>query len=142
MMITRATRRDKDDLEEFFKEQEWEDPVLDKGTAFIARSGKIIGNVRVIEVDTNVLVFEDVLVASDKRGNGLGTQLMQAALNSRGGKVFLACHDERLAWYGRLGFSEMDYEQLPFPVKTFYEDVKAAPHQLPEGHIHHFMTAR
>ena len=142
MMITRATRRDKDDLEEFFKEQEWEDPVLDKGAAFIARAGKIIGNVRVIEVDTNVLVFEDVLVASDKRGSGLGTQLMQAALNSRGGKVFLACHDERLAWYGRLGFSEMDYEALPGPVKQFYEEVKAAPHQLPEGHIHHFMTAR
>ena len=142
MMITRATRRDAADLEEFFKEQEWDDPVLDKGKSFIARAGKIVGNVRVIEVDENVLVFEDVLVASDRRGNGLGTQLMQTALNSRGGKVFLACHDERLAWYGRLGFSEIPFDEQPVAVKEFYEEVKAAPHQLPEGHIHHFMTAR
>ncbi len=142
MMITRATRRDSADLEEFFAAHEWSDPVLDKGMAFIARAGKIIGNVRLIEVDPNVVVIEDVLVASEKRGNGLGTQLMQAAMNSRGGKLYLACHEERLVWYDRLGFSPVDYETLPGPVKQFYVDAKAAPHQLPEGHVHHFMTAR
>lgn len=142
MMITRATRRDKDDLEGFFKENGWENPVLDKGTAFIARVGKIVGNVRVIEVDTNVLVIEDVLVAEDRRGDGLGTQLMQAALNSRGGKVFLACHEERLDWYGRLGFSQIEFDELPEPVKDFYRETDAAPDQLPEGHIHFFLTAR
>ena len=142
MMITRATRRDAADLAEFFESEEWDNPVLDKGTAFIARAGNIIGNVRLIEADTNVLVVEDVLVAKDKRGAGLGTQLMQAAINSRGGKLFLACHDERLDWYRRLGFSEIPYEEQPQPVKSLFEEMKAAPHQLPEGHIHHFMTAR
>lgn len=142
MMITRATRRDKDDLAEFFAEQEWENPVLDRGISFIARAGKIVGNVRLIEVEPDVLVIEDVLVATDKRGNGLGTQLMQAAMNSRGGKLYLACHDERLAWYGRLGFSRIDYEEQPDAVKRFFEETDAAPHQLPEGHIHHFLTAR
>ena len=141
-MITRATRRDTDDLAEFFVEQEWSDPVLDKGIAFIARAGKIVGNVRLIEVEPDVLVIEDVLVAKDKRGEGLGTQLMQAAMNSRGGKLYLACHDERLEWYRRLGFSEVGYDTQPEPVKQFFESTDAAPQQLPEGHIHHFMTAR
>ena len=142
MMITRASRRDADDLAEFFAEQEWEDPVLDKGIAFIARAGKIIGNVRLIEVAPDVLVIEDVLVAGDRRGDGLGTQLMQAAMNSRGGKLFLSCHPERLAWYGRLGFTEIDYDAQPDEVKGFYEATDGAPHQLPEGHIHHYLTAR
>ncbi|HWL66654.1 MAG TPA: GNAT family N-acetyltransferase [Actinomycetota bacterium] len=142
MLITRASRRETSDLEEFFKEEEWDDPVLDKGIAFIARAGKIIGNVRLIEVDTNVLVIEDILVSKDRRGDRIGTQLVQAAMNSRGGKLYLACHDERLNWYGRLGFTVVDFDALPEPVKTFYEETKAAPHQLPEGHVHHFMTAR
>src|SRR5688572_1417806 len=142
MMITRATRRDTDDLVEFFKAEEWDKPILDKGTAYVARAGNIVGNVRLIEVDTNVLVIEDVLVAEAKRGAGLGTQLMQAAMNSRGGKLFLACHPERLGWYQRLGFSEIAYEDQPEPVKQFFVDAEAAPDQLPEGHIHHFMTAR
>ena len=142
MMITRANRRDVADLEEFFEAEEWEDPVLDKGIAFIARAGKIIGNVRLIEVEPNVLVIEDVLVASDRRGEGLGTQLMQAAMNSRGGKLYLACHEERLAWYGRLGFTQIPYEEQPEPVKQFYVDAKSAPEQLPEGHVHYFLTAR
>src|SRR5687768_6444329 len=116
MMITRATRRDTADLEEFFKAEEWENPVLDKGVAFIARAGKIVGNVRLIEVEPNILVIEDVLVASDRRGDGLGTQLVQAAMNSRGGKLYLACHEERLGWYGRLGFSQIDYDSQPEPV--------------------------
>ena len=142
MLITRASRREAADLEEFFKEEEWKDPVLDRGVSFIARAGKIIGNVRLVEVDTNVLVIEDVLVANDRRGDGIGTQLMQATMNSRGGKLYLACHDERLNWYGRLGFTVVDFDELPDPVKKFYEDTNAAPHQLPEGHVHHFLTAR
>ena len=141
-MITRASRRDVDDLKEFFAENEWKGAILDKGTSFVARVGKIVGNVRVIEVDTNVLVFEDVLVAEDRRGDGLGTQLMQAALNSRGGKVFLACHEERLEWYGRLGFTQTDFDELPELVKAFYRETDAAPDQLPEGHVHYFLTAR
>ncbi len=141
-MITRATRRDTEDLAAFFAAEEWDKPILDKGIAFIARAGNIVGNVRLIEVEPNVLVIEDVLVASDRRGDGLGTQLMQAAMNSRGGKLFLACHDERLGWYGRLGFSEIPYEDQPEAVKQFFVDAEAAPHQLPEGHIHHFLTAR
>jgi N-acetylglutamate synthase-like GNAT family acetyltransferase len=141
-MITRATRRDTDDLVEFFAEQEWDDPVLDKGIAFVARAGKIVGNVRLIEVEPNVLVIEDVLVAADKRGDGLGTQLMQAAMNSRGGKLYLACHPERLAWYQRLGFSEVPYDEQPEPVKQFFVDTNSAPDQLPDGHVHHFLTAR
>src|SRR5687767_4603733 len=122
MMITRATRRDVADLESFFAEEEWKDPILDKGVSFIARAGKIVGNVRLIEVDPNVLVIEDVVVASDRRGDGLGTQLMRATMNSRGGKLFLACHPERLNWYGRLGFSEVPFDDQPEPVKEFFVD--------------------
>ncbi len=142
MFITRATRHDKADLEAFFKENEWEDPHFDQGVAFVARDGGIVGNVRLIEVEPNLVIVEDVLVHQDRRGAGIGPQVMQAAMNSRGGKLFLCCHLERRGFYERLGFSEIPFDRLPASVAAWFEGDEAAPHQLPQGHVHHFMTAR
>jgi GNAT superfamily N-acetyltransferase len=98
MFITRG-RHDRSDLEEFFKAHDWEGPHLDKGVGFIARDGGIVGTLRLIEVEPNVVVIEDVLVKEDRRGQGIGVQLMRAAMNSRGGRLFLCCHPERIAFY-------------------------------------------
>ncbi len=142
MFITRATRHDRADLEAFFKAEEWDDPVLDKGTSFIARDGGIVGNVRLIEVEPQTVVVEDVLVQSDRRAEGLGERLMRAAMNSRGGTLYLCCHPERLRFYSGLGFAELPFEQLPGPVRAYFEERGDAPGALPPDHVHHFMKAR
>ena len=142
MFITRATRHDKADLEEFFKKEEWADPVLDKGVAFIARDGGIVGNVRLIPMEPETHVVEDVLVGSDRRGQGLGERLMQAAMNSKGGTLYLCCHPERLRFYGDLGFAEMPFEELPDSVRAYFEEHGDSPDKLPPDHVHHFMKAR
>ena len=142
MFIPRVSRHDRADLEEFFKAHDWDDPHLDKGVGFIARDGGIVGALRLIEVEPNVVVVEDVLVKDDRRGGGIGGRLMQASMNSRGGKLILCCHPERLAFYERLGFSESPYDELPASARGFFEADEAAPHQTAEGHVHHFMTAR
>lgn len=142
MFITRATRHDKSDLEEFFAAEQWDDPVLDQGVGFIARDGAIVGNVRLIEVEPQTVIVEDVLVKSDRRGQGIGADLMRAAMNSRGGTLYLCCHPERLRFYGDLGFSEMAFEELPEPVRTYFQEHGDSPDKLPADHIHHFLTAR
>lgn len=142
MFITRATRHDKADIEEFFKAHDWNDSHLDQGVAFIARDGGIVGSVRLIELEPNLVIVEDVLVQRERRGAGIGAQVMQAAMNSRGGKLFLCCHPERTAFYRRLGFAELPFDEMPESVKAWYVEGEAAPHQIPEGHVHHFMTAR
>ncbi len=142
MFITRATRHDKADIEEFYASQNWDDPILDRGVSFVARDGGIVGALRLIELAPNTLAIEDVLVREDRRGQGIGADLLRAALNSRGGTVYLCCHPERLRFYGDLGFSEQPYDELPDVVKEFMESTEAAPHQTPPDHIHHFMKAR
>lgn len=142
MFITRATRHDVADLEDFFKAEEWDDPVLDKGAAYIARDGGIVGNVRLIEVEPQILVVEDVVVKEDRRGQGLGAQLMQAAMNSRGGTLYLCCHPPRLRFYKDLGFAEMPFEELPESARAYFEEHGDAPSQLSPDHVHHFMKAR
>ncbi len=141
MFITRATRHDQGDREAFFESDGWGDPPK-KGTAFIARDGRIVGNLTLIEVAPQTVIVEDVLVAETHRKKGIGRQLMHAAMNSRGGKLYLCCHPERLQFYGHFGFTEVPFDELPEPVKEFFIDDGAAPHQIAEGHVHHFLTAR
>ena len=142
MFITRATRHDAADIEEFFKVEEWDDPVPDKGVAFIARDGGVVGHVKLIEIEPQALVVDDVLVKSDRRGSGIGADMMRAAMNSRGGTLYLCCHPERLRFYGDLGFSEMPFEELPEPIQTYFRDHGDSPDKLAPDHVHHFLKAR
>ena len=143
MFITRATRHDETDRLEFFQAHDWDHHTGErKKVSFIARDGGIVGNVSLIEIDPQTLVVEDVLVHKDRRGQGVGGQLMQAAMNSRGGKLYLCCHEDALGFYDRFGFTQQAFDDLPEPIKEFMIEDDAAPHQVDPGHVHYFLTAR
>jgi GNAT superfamily N-acetyltransferase len=142
MFITRATRHDKADIEDFYKEHDWEMSTQGKSIGFVARDGAIVGALQLFEPATNQVIIEDVLVRDGRRGEGIGAQLMNAAMMSRGGTLWLVCHPERRAFYERLGFAEKPFDDLPDPIREWFIKEEAAPHQVEEGHIHHFMTAR
>lgn len=142
MFITRATRHDKSDIEEFYKEQDWEMSTQGKSVGFVARDGSIVGALQLFEPEPNKVIIEDVLVRDGRRGEGIGAQLMNAAMMSRGGTLYLVCHPERLAFYGRIGFTEVPFEELPESIGAWFIAEEAAPHQVEAGHVHHFMTAR
>ena len=142
MLVTRATRRDLTDLQEFYAVEKWDDPILDRGVGFIARQGPIVGSVRLIEIDSSTLVLEDVLVASGRRREGVGTQLLQAAMNSRGGTMYVCCHDDVVDYYRRFGFEVVPFQGSPAEVQSHYRATGDAPDQLPDDHVHRFMRAR
>jgi GNAT superfamily N-acetyltransferase len=144
MFITRATRREMSQVKEFYDAHDWYDDAdrgwIGDGVAFVARQGPIVGCLRLVEVSPQTLVVEDVLVAPERRGSGIGTQLMQALMNSRGGSLHLCCHDDRIPFYQRLGFSEVGFDDLPEPVQERMRLV--GDHPTPPGHVHHFLRAR
>lgn len=142
MFITRATRHDRDDLRDFYaREHGGSGPVdVASGTVFMARDGGIVGALRLIEIDPKTVVVDDVLVAEARRGAGIGAQVMQAAMNSRGGTLFLCCHDERLRFYRDLGFDEVDPDTMPDDVLAYFKQVGDYPSR--PDHVRHFMKAR
>ncbi len=140
MLITRATRRDHDDIRTLLESWGWDEVDLGEGVAFIARQGPVVGVVRLVEVAPQVVVVDDVLVHQEQRGKGVGRQLMQAAMNSRGGTLYLCCHPERIAFYSHLGFAEVPLDECPPEVVTYWE--KVGDHPTPPGHVHHFLKAR
>lgn len=140
MLITRATRHDRSDLAELYEGHGWNEVDLAEGVAFIARDGKIAGAVRIIEVEPQTLVVDDVLVREDKRAGGLGRNLMQAAMNSRGGTMYLCCHEETIPFYAKLGFAQLDRTELPGSVEQYLDkvgDLNPGP-----DHVHYFLKAR
>ncbi len=140
MFVTRATRHDKSDLAALYERADWTDEPLEEGTSFIARDGRIVGAVRVVELEPGTVVIDGVLVEEDRRNEGIGRRLMQAAMNSRGGTMYLCCHAERIAFYSHFGFSEISIDDAPESVRRYWEEHDDYP---PEpGHQHFFMKAR
>ncbi len=140
MFISRASRHDKDDVRALIEAQGWDAARVDEGTTLIAREGALTGVVRLVEVEPRNVVIDDFVVREDKRGRGLGRQLMQAAMNNRGGTLYLCCHDDVIAFYEKLGFSQMPYEDLPQAVKDYFERVGDYP--TAQDHEHFFLKAR
>ena len=141
MFITRATRHDKADLKELLDEHGWTDVNLDEGTAFIARDGTIAGCVRIVEVAPQTLMVDDVLVREDKRQQGTGRALMQAAMNARGGSMYLVCHADRIRFYEHLSFKQLPPEEIPEAALEYMR--KVGDHPQPPDHPQHFyMKAR
>lgn len=141
MFITKATRHDKVDIKEFLS-SEWPkaDFNVDRGTAFVAREGAIVGHARLIEVAPQTLVVEEILVKKDRRRQGVGTRLLEAAMSNQGGKLFLCCHEEEIPFYEKLGFSTVPFEDLPAEVQQHHRAEGDYPTE--DGHAHFFMTAR
>lgn len=135
MFITRATRHDKADIEDFLRANEWCEE-LGKGVTFFARDGGVVGCVRLVEAAPQTVVVEDMVVDGSRRGQGIGTSLMQAAMNSRGGTLYLTSHEETLRFYGRLGFEAMPPEELPERVRGYFEAEGDLP--TPPNHPQHF----
>lgn len=140
MFVTRATRHDKSDIAELLATNGWEDADVDRGKIWIARDGKVVGMVQLIEVAPQTVVVDNVLVREDRRGEGIGRRVLEAAMMGMGGTLYLCCHPEYLGFYSKFGFTEVAPDALLQPVSDYFAEVGDLP--PPEGHVHHFMSAR
>jgi predicted N-acetyltransferase YhbS len=141
LFITRATRRDNDELSAFYASNDWGDDLdLRQGVAFIARQGPVVGAVRLIEVAPQTVIVEDVVVASEHRRRGVGRSLMEAAMKSRGGTLYLCCHDDVIPFYSHFGFAQMAFDDLPAPVQDYFRANGDYP--TDPGHVHYFLKVR
>ncbi|CAN5462741.1 hypothetical protein BH20ACT21_BH20ACT21_00070 [soil metagenome] len=136
MFISRATRHDLSDIEELLRRHDWKVSDLKAGTFFFAREGAVLGCIRFIEVAPQAVIVQDMLVASERRRQGVGEQLMRAAMNSRGGTLYLRCYEDLVPYYERFEFAVAEHDDLPEPVTAFFNDAGSLEGQT------HYLKAR
>ena len=72
------------------------------------KQGKLIGYLKIISDDVYIYYILDVMVAPNKRGKGIGTKLMNAALkycrNNGYMKIFITAIPGKGDFYKRSGF--------------------------------------
>ncbi|MBA2311285.1 MAG: GNAT family N-acetyltransferase [Actinobacteria bacterium] len=112
MFVTRATRHDKADIEAFL-EANWQASAMDEGQFFFARDGGVVGCVRFIEIEPQILIVEDMVVDESRRGQGIGRELLETVMNSKGGTLYLRCFEDLAPYYERFGFSRQEPPNLP-----------------------------
>lgn len=136
MFISRATRHDLSDIEELLERNGWKVTNPKGGTFFFAREGSVVGCIRFIEVSPQAVIVQDMVVDKDKRGQGIGEQLMKAAMNSRGGTLYLRCYEDLVPYYERYGFNQVACEELPEPVSGFFDEAGSLEDET------HYLKAR
>lgn len=140
MFVTRATRHDKSDIRDLLATNGWENANIDRGKIWIARDGKVVGMVKLVEVAPQTVIVDNMLVREDRRGEGIGKRVLEAAMMGMGGTLYLCCHPEHVDFYSKYGFTEIAADALLQPVADYFAEEGDLP--APEGHVHHFMSAR
>jgi N-acetylglutamate synthase-like GNAT family acetyltransferase len=129
MFVTRAGRHDKSDLKEFIQAQRGGEVDISESTAMVAREGSIVGCIRLIEVESGTLVYDDVLVA-ESHDETVAKQLIQAAMNNKGGTIFTAVPAGEAELFSTFGFAPIDRADAPEPVVEYWSSHQSASEGL------------
>ena len=118
----------------------WTDDPIENGDLWGSfDGGEAVGTLRLVDAGPSATYVASVLVREDRRGAGIGSDLMRAAMATRSGRrFFLVCHPERLGFYGRLGFSGSDRGIWPAEIVV----VARAEDDWDSDHdeLHHFLS--
>jgi len=76
-------------------------------------AGQVIGIGQIKRHRDGTPELASLVVAADRRGEGIGQALVRALVASHGGPLYLFCLVELESFYGRLGFRRVDRPHLP-----------------------------
>lgn len=123
MEIGRADAEDLAELRQLLATKGWDDEFDPaRGTLFVARDQATVGCLQVVDVDHDTAVLDIMFVQEERRREGIGTALMDAAMTDRPRNLYLSCREDAVSFYETLGFHLLPGgpEEAPESVKTYW----------------------
>jgi predicted N-acetyltransferase YhbS len=78
-----------------------------------------------------------VLMTSERRGSGLGSEFVRHVMREREAEFYLCAHDPRIPFYERLGFERVEESEIPEHVRDYAYRSNDLPSR--RDHVHHLM---
>ncbi len=118
VVIGAARDADADAILALHREAGWSTSVV-YGDVLVSRQGDaVVGVVHVVAFPPRDVLVGAMVVRQDRRGRGIGADLMRAAMAAAPGTWWLECRHERIAFYRRLGFDLVDEGAVPRDVRS------------------------
>ena len=130
--IDRAHARDAADVFRLVKESQLTtDGLLDHlATVLVARLDERIVGTAALEISSDGALLRSVAVSSDVRGRGLGTMLVESALQmaeERNVRDVYLLTFTAASYFQRFGFQTLDRDDVPPSVRTSVQFIYACP---------------
>ena len=133
-----AVSEDRSAIEAVLRSNDWDIDELGEGEIFVARDdSEVIGVAHGAEVAAATFYIAAVVVREDRRGKGIGGEMMRALMAAHPGISFLACHDNRVAFYRRLGYELVEESDLPIEAREYAYRVADLPSR--PDHVHRLL---
>lgn len=100
------------------------------------REGGVVGSLQLVDCGEGAVLLDAVVVGESRRGQGTGAAMIRAVLAGRQADWWLECRAERMPFYARLGFEEVERSGLPPGVRTYVEEPGVVPEDRPQHFMH------
>ena len=136
-----AHAADRDAVARILIEEGWQDGFVDAGQTWVTcLDGEVVGTGRLIPASEGLVYVADVMVREDRRGSGIGSEMMREIMSSReGAEFFLVCHPERVAFYERLGY--VGEPRRSWPAEVVAVSMAEDDYDSDHDHLHNYLRA-
>jgi GNAT superfamily N-acetyltransferase len=89
------------------------------GDVLVSREGDdVVAAIHLVSFPPHDVLVGAMVVRANRRGRGIGAELMRSAMASTQGVWWLECRRERVAFYRRLGFGLVDEAAVPPDIRA------------------------
>lgn len=117
LTIRRATAEDQRLIRDWVKAARLDPTALRWPQFLIAEDAGVVVGIGQIRPYPACRELGSLVVAPERRGTGVGAQLVHALLADEPGPVYLECEQHNESFYLRFGFRTIPWHQAPMPLK-------------------------
>jgi N-acetylglutamate synthase-like GNAT family acetyltransferase len=113
IVVREARDADREAIAALHREAGWATGAFDGDVWISEADGEVVAAIHLSHFPQREVLVAAMVVREDRRGAGIGADLMRAVMASTPGTWWLECRHERIGFYRRIGFDVVDEAAVP-----------------------------